>query len=169
MVAVSLGRILRHGLTFPWRVRRVFPKAVCDAVEAAIRESETKHTGEIRFVVEGSLDFVQLFRGVTARERAIEVFSRLRMWDTEHNNGVLIYLLLADRNVEIIADRGIDRRVGRAGWEAICREMETRFRLGQFREGAVAGIRAVGALLAQHYPAGGPNPDELPNRPVLLC
>jgi uncharacterized membrane protein len=136
------------------------------AIERAIRESERTHCGQICFAVEAALDTLPLLRGQTARERAIEVFSQLRVWDTEHNNGVLIYLLLADHDVEILADRGIHAKVGVDAWESVCREMEALFRAGRFEEGALAGIRAVGTLLAQHYPGAGR--DELANQPVVL-
>ena len=97
---------------------------------------------KIRFAVEHALDLPQLLAGMSARDRAIEVFSQLRVWDTEHNNGVLIYLLFADRDVEIVADRGIHAKVG-AGWEDICRSMEQRFRQGEFEAGVIEGIRAA--------------------------
>lgn len=138
------------------------------AIEAAIRDSETTHSGEIRFAVEAALDPIALLNNRSARERAVEVFSQLRVWDTERNNGVLIYLLLADRKVEIIADRGIHRDVGQQGWEKICREMEQAFRQGRFEEGVVTGIKAVASYLVRHYPASGVNENELPNQPVVL-
>lgn len=138
------------------------------AIEAAIRDSEKTHSGEIRFAVEAALDPIALLNNRSARERAVEVFSQLRVWDTERNNGVLIYLLLADRNVEIIADRGIHRDVGQQGWQKICREMEQAFRQGHFEEGVVTGIKTVASHLVRHYPASGVNENELPNQPVVL-
>lgn len=163
-----MGRILKH-LTFPrWRVRRAFPRTALRAIEAAIAASENRHQGELRFVVEGGLDLPELLRGVTARQRAIEVFSQLRVWDTEHNSGVLIYVQLADRQVEILADRGIHQKVGAAAWQRICGEMEQAFRTGEFREGAVAGIAAIGRILAEHFPATQDNPNELANTPEVL-
>src|SRR5213076_1527978 len=120
---MNIRRIGRHLLEYRWRVRRIFPPQVLSAIEQAIRAGETTHSGQVRFVVEGALDGRPLFKNQPARERALDIFSQLRIWDTEHNNGVLIYLLLADRNVEIVADRGIDARVGKAGWENICRGM----------------------------------------------
>lgn len=138
------------------------------AIERTIRESEASHGGQIRFAVEPALDFAALVRGQSARQRAIEVFSQLRVWDTEHNNGVLIYLLLADRDVEIVADRGIHARLGNAGWETICREMEQAFRQGRFEEGVIAGIRAVGGHLEKHFANRPAGPSELPDRPVII-
>ncbi len=162
-------RILRH-LAFPeLRVRRAFPPQTLAAIERAIHECEASHLGEIRFVVEGAIHPMPLLRGVTPRERARQVFSDLRVWDTEKNTGVLVYLLLADRHIEIVADRGIHARVGDDGWLAICRDMEAALRAGRVTEGVVTGIRAIGALLTEHFPsAGEPNPNELPDRPVLV-
>lgn len=163
-----MGRILKHLTTPRWRVRRAFPRVALRAIEAAIAASEKLHQGELRFVVEGGLDLPQLLRGVTARQRAVEVFSLLRVWDTAHNSGVLVYVQLADRQVEILADRGIHAKVGDAPWQRICGEMELAFRAGRFREGAIAGVEAIGRLLAEHYPATQENPDELANAPVVL-
>ena len=165
---MKLGRIFRHLFTSVWSVRRAFPSGALAAIEATTRAGEQTHCGQVRFAVEHSLDLTDLLRGETARERAIDVFSQLRIWDTEHNNGVLIYLLLADHDVEIVADRGIHAKVGADGWEAICRAMEAAFRQGDFESGVVRGIRAVGAHLQRHYPAQGAPPNELPDRPVVL-
>lgn len=151
-----------------WLVKRYFPRHVLAGIERAIGESEADHMGEIRFAVEAALDFWPLMRGKMARERALEVFSRLRVWDTEHNSGVLIYLLLADRDVEIVADRGIHAQVGDAQWQRICRMMEEDFRQGRFEQGVLAGIREISALLVRHFPATAVNPDELPDKPVVL-
>jgi uncharacterized membrane protein len=168
MVTMGLRRIFRHLLTPPWHVRQVFPAHAMTAIEGAIREAEAAHSGQIRFAVEAALAVGPLLRGQSARERAIEAFSLLRVWDTEHNNGVLIYLLLADRDVEIVADRGIHRRTGAEEWEKICRDMETAFREGRFEAGVLAGVRAVSGHLAKHYPAKGGGVNELPDRPVVL-
>lgn len=165
---VNLQRWLRHLMTSPARVRRRFPPPVLSAIEAAIRVSEIRHLGEIRFVVEGALGTGALWRGQTARERAIELFSLLRVWDTEHNNGVLIYLLLADRDMEIVADRGIHRRVDPAEWERVCRLMEAHFRNGEFERGVLEAVAAVAAHFEHHYPAAGANANELPDQPTVL-
>jgi uncharacterized membrane protein len=161
-------RILRHLAMPSWRVRQCFPKPAMRAIERAIRESERRHRGQICFAVEAALDAGRLWRGLSARERALEVFARLRVWDTEHNNGVLIYLLLADRDVEIVADRGIHACVGADEWERICREMEAHFRAARFEDGTLAGIEAVSALLARHFPGPGAAGENLPDRPVVL-
>jgi uncharacterized membrane protein YgcG len=164
---MNLKRAARHLLTPPWRVRLHFPASALRTIETAIRDVEKTHRGQIRFAVESALDVAPLLHGMSARERAVDVFSQLRIWDTEHNNGVLIYLLLADHDVEIIADRGVHARVGADTWEQICRAMEAQFRAGEFEQGVLAGIRAVGAELARHYPGqGGAN--ELPDAPVVL-
>ncbi len=147
---------------------RAFPRRALGAIERAIRETEATHNGQIRFAVEAALDLAPLLRGQTAQQRAIEVFSQLRIWDTEHNNGVLIYLLLADRDVEIVADRGVHAKVGQDVWEAICQQMEAAFRSGKYEEGVLAGIRSVGRHLTRHYPRVGENLNELPDHPVLM-
>jgi uncharacterized membrane protein len=165
---MDIKRIARHLFYAPWRVGRAFPAQSLDAIERAIRASETTHGGEIRFAVEGALDGAPLFKGQSARERAIDAFSLLRIWDTERNNGVLIYLLLADHDVEIVADRGISAHVGSQEWEAICRMMEVAFRASQYEKGVIAGIEAVTGHLARHFPAGRPDRNELPDRAVVL-
>jgi uncharacterized membrane protein len=165
---MGIRRIGRHLIEHRWRARRIFPPRVLAAIEQAIKVSETTHSGQIRFVVEGALDGKPLFRDQPARERALDIFSQLRIWDTAHNNGVLIYLLLADRDFEIVADRGIDTKVGRAGWEKICVEMETEFRAGNFEGGVIRGIEAVSRQLATHFPAQGAGRNELPDAPVVI-
>lgn len=165
---MDLKRILRH-LAYPdWMVRRAFPARVQRRIEEEVRGSERRHRGELKFALEGGLDLLPVLRGVTARQRAIELFSLLRVWDTEENSGVLIYLQLADRDIEIVSDRGIAAKVEPAQWEAICRRMEQAFRERRFEEGVRDGIADVTALLARHFPARGENPDELPDRPVVL-
>jgi uncharacterized membrane protein len=165
---MSIARITKHLLGNQSRVRKAFPPQALAAIEQAIKASEASHAGQIRFVVEGALDGAPLFRDQSARERAIDVFSQLRIWDTEHNNGVLIYLLLADRDVEIVVDRGIDAHVGAAGWEAICQLMEADFREGHFERGVITGIHAVTQHLATHFPRDGAAVNELPDAPVVL-
>jgi uncharacterized membrane protein len=165
---MDIRRIGRHLLEHRWRVRRIFPPQVLTSIEQAITAGEATHSGQVRFVVEGALDGKPLFRGQPARERALDIFSHLRIWDTAHNNGVLIYLLLADRQVEIVADRGIDARVGAAGWEKICAAMESDFSAGDFQRGVIRGIEAVSRQLAAHFPKHGASPNELPDAPVVL-
>jgi uncharacterized membrane protein len=165
---MNIKRITKHLLLTHWQVNRAFPRQTLSAIEQAIKASEAIHTGEIRFVVEGALDGTPLFKGQSARKRAIDVFSQLRIWDTEHNNGVLIYLLLADRDVEIIADRGIHAKVDSQEWEKICRTMETAFKQANYEGGVVRGIQAVTQHLVGHFPASGAGQNELPDKAVVL-
>jgi uncharacterized membrane protein len=165
---MKLARVGRHLLEHHWRVRRLFPPPVLDRIERAIKAGEATHSGQVRFVIEGALEGAPLFRDQPARERALDIFAHLRIWDTAHNNGVLIYLLLADRDVEIVADRGIDAKVGTTAWEAICREMETDFRAGNFEHGVIKGIEEVSRELAKHFPPHGRGPNELPDKPVVM-
>ena len=165
---MAIGRVLRHLCTTSLHIRGRFPQSTLNAIEQAVVESEALHNGEIRFAIEAALDFPPLLHGVTSRQRALDVFSLLRVWDTEHNSGVLIYLLLKDRKVEIVADRGIAAKVDQAEWEAVCRDMEKAFRARDFKAGALAGVQDISALLARHFPAGARNPNELPDRPFVL-
>jgi uncharacterized membrane protein len=165
----SVRRCWRHLATDHRSARRAFPAALLETVESAIAGGERRHRGQVRFVVEPSLPLPRVLAGLSPRERALEVFGLMRVWDTEDNAGVLVYLLLADRDVEIVADRGIDRHVGAAEWEAVCRTMEDAFRDGRFADGAQAGIARINALLETHFPrraAGAGN--ELPDQPVIL-
>jgi uncharacterized membrane protein len=168
MVTMNIKRMLRHFAMTEWQVRRTFPRDTLTAIERAIKASETTHVGEVRFAVEGALHSMALLRGQSPRERALEVFSLLRVWDTERNNGVLIYLLLADRDVEIVADRGVHGKVGTQGWEPICRQMEAAFGQGNYQAGVVSGIEAVARHLARHFPARGSTRNELPDAPLVL-
>jgi hypothetical protein len=161
-------RAVRHLLAPPWLVPRMFPQAVLDLIEAAVRESERRHRGEIRFALEGALEFVPVLRGLTPRSRALEVFSLLRVWDTEANTGVLIYLQLVERHIEIVADRGIAARISQPEWDAICRRMEKAFKAGRYEGGVVAGIEEVSELLVRHFAADADNPPELSDEPVVL-
>jgi uncharacterized membrane protein len=161
-------RLIRHLLSDHWSVRRAFPPATMRAIKDMIVEQEQRHGGELRFAVEASLPWSHLWRGQDARSRALELFGQLRVWDTEHNSGVLIYLLLADRRVEIVADRGIHGKVGDAAWEAICGEMQRSFAAGRFEQGVSFGVAAISDLLVAHFPRGEDDIDELPNEPVVL-
>ncbi len=165
---MELKRFMKHLVAGRWQVMRRFPAPAMRAIEQAVRESERSHRGELKFVVEAGLEWPELLRGTTPRARAIEVFSQLRVWDTEDNSGVLIYLLLADRDVEIVADRGIHARVGEARWQAICHIMESRFRNGEFERGVIEGIAEITSLLAKYFPANERNPNEIADAPVVL-
>jgi uncharacterized membrane protein len=165
---MNSSRTLRHLFATHWGTRRRFPPPALAAIESAIRDAESRHGGEIRFAVETALDLPELWRGLPSRRRAAQVFAQLGIWDTAHNNGVLIYVLLADRVVEIVADRGIAAVIQQSEWDEICREIERQFGAGRFIEGSVAAVQAVGRLLARHFPAAHHDADELPNQPVLL-
>lgn len=164
------SRFFRHAFAGRVALRRAFPQQTLDAIEQAIDESERAHTGEIRFAIEAALEPGQVWAGMRPRDRAVEVFTALGVWDTEANNGVLVYVLLADRDVEIVADRGFNRLVAAGQWQAVCEDMERHFQAGNFRDGALVGIREVGRIIASHYPQrpGQRDEDELPNRPALL-
>jgi uncharacterized membrane protein len=165
---VKLLRLVRHIGTTRWSTRRHFTPQVRDAIERAIADCEAHHAGEIRFVVETALDLPELWHDLSARQRALQLFGQLGVWDTAHNNGVVIYVLMADRAVEIIADRGIAARVQQQEWEAVCREMERHYREEKFQEGSIAGIQGVGAILGRHFPGKRHGGHELPNQPMLL-
>lgn len=161
-------RLWRHLVNDRADVRRAFPPEELARVENAITEGELRHSGQVCFALEAALPLVRVWQGVSPRERALEVFGSLRVWDTERNDGVLVYILLADRDVEIVADRGIHARVGPAAWEAICLEMEASLRAGHYAEGIVAGVAAINELLATHSPRTGDDRNELSDKPIIL-
>jgi uncharacterized membrane protein len=169
---MALWRLIRHASATHWRTRMLFPSATLDAIEQAIARAERTHAGEIRFAIETALAPLHVLNGVAPRARALDVFARLRVWDTEQNNGVLIYVQLADRNVEIVADRGFTGKISPGEWEAVCRLMEEHFRARRFLEGSIAGVDAIGNLLARHFPSNLRLPaqshNQLPDRPTLL-
>jgi uncharacterized membrane protein len=166
---MNLRRILKHLALPDWTVRRAFPARIGAAVVQAVRALEKAHDVELKVAVEGGLPPAALLRGVTSRERAVDLFSQLRVWDTANNTGVLIYLQFADRKIEIVADRGISARVRQEEWDAACAAMAKEFRAGRYEQGALAGIEHVSALLAQHLPPPPPGDrDELPDEPVVI-
>jgi len=161
-------RLLKH--LFAPSARARFPEQTLQRISEAIARDETRHAGELRFAVEGGLSWSALRAGMSARARAAEVFSQLRVWDTEENTGVLIYLLLADHRIEILADRGLEDRISTEQWRGVCQLMEERMRAGEPEAAALVGVTAVGDLLAAHVPRHGdaPNPNELPDAPRIL-
>ena len=166
---LSPHRFVRHLATDSGSARRAFPPAALSRIEAAIAEGERRHRGQVCVVVEASLPLGRVLKRLAPRTRALEVFGAMHVWDTEENCGVLVYLLLADRDVEIVADRGIHAKVGDSAWEGICSGMEAAFRERRFEEGVLAGIAKINALLAEHFPrTGDAGTNELPDRPVLL-
>ena len=162
------ARVLRHLFATRWGTRRRFTAKVLAHIEQALIRVEERHAGEIRFAIETAFDLPELWYGVTPRQRALQVFGHLGVWDTAGNNGVLIYVLMADHDVEIVADRAIAARVPQAEWDTVCRGMEDHFRAARFAEGAEAGIAGVGELLGKHFPGHRGDRDEQPNQPVLL-
>jgi uncharacterized membrane protein len=163
---MNLARLTRHIFMPRRHLRRAFDESALAAIEKAITDSEKTHGGEIRVALEANLEPAELFSDLTPRQRALEAFSRLGVWDTELNNGVLIYVLWADRDVEIVADRGFNGRVGAQQWSDVCQRMEQLFSQGAAGQAMITGIQATGALISQYFPAVDRN--ELPDRPVVL-
>ncbi|MBS0443261.1 MAG: TPM domain-containing protein [Piscinibacter sp.] len=164
-----LLRILKHRWLDERDLARTLDDALLARIEARVAASEKRHSGEIRVCAEAGLPLSYLWRGASARERALAMFGKLRVWDTEHNNGVLIYLLLAEHRIEIVADRGLDRHVSASQWRDVMERMRASFRQGEFEAGLNAAIDAVDALLVQHFALapGEHNPNELPDKPHL--
>lgn len=165
---VEFVRALKHLLIPDRMALKPFGPATLERIEQAIGESEATHSGELRVALEANMNPLEVLRGRSARDRALELFSLLQVWDTEHNSGVLIYLQMIDHRIEIVADRGISRHVAQDEWDAVCRRMEGAFRAGRFEEGALEAIREITVLLNTHIPPHDRNPDELPNRPLIV-
>lgn len=160
--------LLRQLFTPPWVVRRHFTPAVLAEIEEAIARVERRHAGEICFAVEHALDLADLRAGITPRQRALQVFGLMRVWDTENNNGVLVYVLYSEHAVEIVADRGIARRVPQEEWDALCRAVQQDFHDGRFREGSLRAVDGIAELLGRHFPHAPGDANELPDQPLLL-
>ena len=163
---MTLKRIVKHLLMPHWVALRPFPRSALDGIEKAIGESERSHDGELRFAVEASLPVH--FLKLNPRKRAEALFAQLGVWDTEHNSGVLIYVQLVDRRIEIVADRGIAAKVEQSEWNAICRTMEGFFKKKEYLQGTLEAIEAITKILVRHFPPHGRNPNELPDKPVVL-
>jgi uncharacterized membrane protein len=161
-------RFFRHITTTHWLSRRCFSQKVLKRIENAIAHSEKSHAGQIQFIIESALPTRALLARQTGKERALEVFSTFRVWDTEHNNGVLIYLLLADKDIEIVADRGIHSKVGKDYWEKICQSMEKHLKQGRYEAGVMAGIQLIDEALKTHFPQNTENKNELLDRPIVI-
>ncbi len=164
-----LLRILRHRWLDETDARRALDEAALARLAERVRRSESRHSGEIRLCVEAGLPLSYLWRGAPPRERALAMFGKLRVWDTERNNGVLIYLLLAEHAIEIVADRGLNRHVTPQRWRELAQGMSASFKAGHFEDGLAAAIDAVELLLQQHFPLaeGAANPNELPDAPFV--
>ena len=162
-------RLLRHRWLDEDDSRKAVPPELVERLMRRVAASENRHSGEIRICVEASLPSSYIWRQSSPRERALAMFGKLRIWDTEHNNGVLIYLLLAEHAIEIVADRGLNARVSAAEWAALVQRMGGAFREGRFEDGLTLALGEVSALLVQHFPLapGEVNPNELPDQPVL--
>ena len=165
---MDFKRIIKHLISTERSVRQIFKPAQLEQIANAIRASENSHSGEIRFAVESSLELQPLLQNITPRQRAIQVFSDLHVWDTELNNGVLIYVLLADHAIEIVADRGIHAKVGTLYWEDLCKAIQAEFAQGHFEEGAKTCIAAVSEKLIEYFPHNGGGTNELPDTPVVI-
>jgi uncharacterized membrane protein len=166
----KLARLWRHRWIDAADVRRALPPEALQRLGERVAASERRHSGEVRICVEAGLPWSYIRRGATARERAITMFGKLRVWDTAHNNGVLIYLLLAEHAIEIVADRGIDAHVSAAEWAAMARRMADAFREGRFEDGITQALEEVSALLVAHFPLaeGEADRNELPDEPVVV-
>lgn len=164
-----LGRVLRHRWLDESDTHKAIPPDLAERLMRRVAASEARHSGEIRLYVEAGLPMSYLWRDATPRERAVAMFGKLRVWDTEFNNGVLIYLLLAEHAIEIVADRGLANRVPPDEWQAIVSRMGPAFRERRFEDGLTQALEEVSALLVAHFPqsAGQANSNELPDRPVL--
>jgi uncharacterized membrane protein len=165
---MNIKRIIKHLLMTHWQVNRAFPPRTAAAIAQALNTSQSAHVGRVYFAVEGALHARPLFNGQTAPQRALKVFSNLQVWDTEHNNGLLIYLLLADRAVEIVADRGIYSKVDAGEWNSICRKMEASFKQKHYESGVISGIEAVTQHLMEHFPVSDTASTDVPGRPGAL-
>ncbi len=165
----TLTRILKHRWLDETDSARALGPAGLQRLQDRVAAAESRHSGEIRICVEAGLPLSYLWRNASGRERAVTMFGKLRIWDTEHNNGVLIYLLLAERAIEIVADRGLTRHVPQATWDGLVTGMREAFRAGRFEEGLVQTVDAVDGLLLQHFALaeGQTNPNELPDQPDL--
>ena len=161
-------RVLSHLLMPKSALHRRFPSHVLTAIEEAVEASERKHRAEIRVAIEVALDLQTILGLRSARQRALEVFTELNVWDTVERNGVLIYVLLAERDVEIVADSGFDGRVDESEWQRVCTVIERDFAAGRWRDGVLRGIEAVTVVLERAFPAIGNNPNEQQNRPAVL-
>ena len=165
-----LARLFRHRLLDEGDAERALGADALAQIERRIAASEARHSGEIRVCVEAGLPLSYLRRDATARERAVTLFGKLRVWDTEYNNGVLIYLLLAEHRIEIVADRGLNKLVSDAQWRELLAGMAAAFKAGQFETGLMQAVDAVDRLLAQHFALrdGEVNPNELPDAPLVM-
>jgi uncharacterized membrane protein len=163
-----IGRALRHMSSTRAKAARAFPPAALDAIAQAVTAGEQTHRGEVCVIIEKALPLQAIRAGVDNRQRALALFADYGVWDTEDNCGVLIYINLADRKVDIVTDRGIGRTIPASTWEAICAALTQGFAQGRFQEATLQALRDVNTLLATHFPAKGSRPNQLPDRPRML-
>jgi uncharacterized membrane protein len=164
----TLKRLARHGWYGSRDARRAVPPATQQQLQAQIAASEARHNGQIRLCVEAALPLSYIWRGLSARARAVTLFGKLRVWDTERNNGVLIYVLLAERKIEIVADRGLTAHVDATAWQSVIHQMRGAFKNKQFGEGLRFAIAQISEQLILHFPDASAHPNELPDSPVML-
>ncbi|MAB97473.1 MAG: hypothetical protein CMK71_05325 [Pseudomonadaceae bacterium] len=166
---IKFKRIFSNVFGGWFQLKRCFPKPLLTEIGDAIGAGEAKHIGEVRFAIESRLSFAEVLAGVNSRGRAEQIFAQQGVWDTEHNSGILFYLLLSEHRIEIVADRGVSRYVEQARWDAICQRMCSQFALGNWREGSLAGIAEAHKILGEYLSDPNvPNPNELPNKPIIL-
>ena len=165
---ISISRFLRHLFSNNQKTRKHFPASSMKRIEDAIALSERHHNGQIRFIVETSLAPLALYHSQSVRERALEIFSLFRIWDTANNNGVLLYLLIADHVFEIIADRNIHAKAGQIYWDQVCNDMEKLLKNDQFEDGILLGIERISNVLKEHFPESVITPNELPDQPLII-
>jgi uncharacterized membrane protein len=163
-----LSRAIKHLCTTAAAGRRAFPEDTLKAIQAAIAEGERRHRAEVRMIVEAALSVPSAWNGVSARERARELYSHYRIWDTEENCGVLVYVNLADHKVEIVADRGVGRVISARDWQAVCRTMTQGFAQGDFHNSVIAALNQLNALLQEHYPDDGSRRNQLSDKPLVI-
>ncbi len=166
---MSIGRFFRHIFTTRWTLRRAFPDADLARIAEAVARTETRHRGQIVVALEAALPLDLLLDGITPKQRGVMTFRHLNVWDTEENNGVLLYLSLADRDIEIVADRGIHDKAGTPAWEEICRDMEAVLKTTVSADAIIPAIDRIGALLETHFPRSvAAQSNELPDKPVIM-
>jgi uncharacterized membrane protein len=164
----TLRRLWKHLGTTKTAGRRMFPVATLQAIEAVITQGETRHRGEVRVIIEHALGVQDILTGLTSRERARELFALYRIWDTEDNCGVLVYVNIADHKVEIVADRGVGHVVDAKEWQAICQRMTRGFAHGDTHDSVLTALEQLNALLQRHYPDDGSRRNQLSDKPVML-
>lgn len=164
----TLPRIWRHLVTTSAGSRRAFPTAALNQIQKTIAKGETLHRAEVRLVIEPSLSIQDVLNGTSSRERALELFSLYDIWDTEENCGILIYIELADHQVEIVTDRGVNRIISESEWQDICQTMTRGFASNSYGDAVIAALEKLNALLHVRFPDDGSSVNQLSDRPIIL-